>query len=132
MPIDFSKYDKNEWLKGSDLANMVDEGERLPVTVSKAYEHQYPSGDEAIVLELLEIDQKLSLNKSRRDKMRALFGDDETQWVGKQITLYTTDVAFQGKQSIGIAIAAMPRKKAPQPVVEDDLDGDVIFRTGRN
>jgi hypothetical protein len=132
MAINVKKHLQNDWLKGSDIG----EGNRLTVTIEKAYDHTFPSGDESSVLEFLELDQKLSLNKGRLTKMVDLFGDDSDEWLGRQVILYAVDVTYQGKTTLGVAIAAaMPRKKAPQPVFEDgdDTNGDVVFSSrGRN
>ena len=128
MAIDFSKYDKSSWLKGSDL----EQGEFLPVTVEAVSEHTFPSGDESIVVKFLELDKRLVLNKTRRDKLIEMLGSDDEEWLGHRITLYPVDVSFQGKTTVGVAIGAVPRKKAAKPVVEDDDDdtnGDVVFQT---
>jgi hypothetical protein len=121
MGIDLKKYKKNEWMKGSDL----EEGERLTLTIDKVYEHTFPSGQEKIVFEFLEHDQKMPLNKTRQDKMEDLFGDDTDDWAGQKIDVYQTDVQFGGKTEIGIAIGKPLRKKA-RPI-EDDVDEDVEF-----
>lgn len=129
MAIDLKKHLRNDWLKGSDL----DEGERLTVTIEKAYEHAFPSGDESVVLEFLELDQKLALNKTRLNKLVELLGDDAEEWIGKQIAIYPIDVAFGGKTTVGVAIGTVVRKKATRPVEEDeDTNGDVVFRKVRN
>ncbi len=121
MGIDLKKYKKNEWMKGSDLV----EGERLTLSIEKVYEHTFPSGDEKIAFEFLEHDQKLSLNKGRRDKMELLFGEDTDDWAGQKIDVYQVDAQFAGKAELGIAIGKPLRKKA-RPI-EDDGDDDVEF-----
>jgi hypothetical protein len=127
VSLNLKKHLKNDWLKGSDL----EEGERLTVTIEKVYEHTFPSGDESIVVEFLELDQKLSLNKTRLTKLVELLGDDAAEWKGRQVALYPVDVSFGGKNTLGVAIGAVARKKAARPA-DDDLDGDVVFRSGRN
>jgi len=128
MSVNWDEYDRNGWLHGNDVEKLLDEQEldKLPATVSLAYEQIFPSGDKSIVLEFFELEQKLSLNKGRRDKMRVLFGDDLEQWLGKQIFLSTTDVVFQGKTTLGIVISGPPRQRSKQAELANP-EGDVLF-----
>lgn len=106
MSFDAGKYAKNPFLKGEDL----DEDERLVVTIKTAEEVTFPSGDVVPVLEFLEIDQKLTLNKTRVKKLIELYGTDSGEWIDRKIALYPVDVNFQGKTTQGVAIAAPPKK----------------------
>lgn len=106
MSFDAGKYAKNPFLKGEDL----DEDERLIVTIKRAEEVTFPSGDVVPVLEFLETDQKLTLNKTRVKKMIDLFGTDSADWIDRKIALYPIDVSFQGKNTRGVAIAAPPKR----------------------
>jgi hypothetical protein len=128
MPIDFAKYDQNEWLKGGDL----EEGERLVVTIKNVYEHTFEqSGDQTVFVEFVELEKKLSLNKTRRNKLIDLLGDDSDEWFGCQVALYPVPVNYNGKTVSSVAITNVPRKKA-QRAASDDVDGDVVFEKGRN
>jgi len=118
MSFDPAKYTKSAWLKGEDL----EEGERMVVTIKKAYEHEFPSGDTQPVLEFLEIDQKLSLNKTRIRKLVDLLGPDPEEWIDQKIALYAVDVNFNGKTMPSIAITSPPRKRT----APSDAD-DVMF-----
>lgn len=122
MPFDTEKYTRNPFLKGEDL----EEGERTTVTIKSAEEAAFPSGDTVPVLEFLEMDQKLTLNKTRVKKCVELLGDDTSEWVGRKISLYRIDVNFNGKTMPGVAVAAAPKGKQakPKPEVAFDEDDD--------
>jgi hypothetical protein len=106
MAFDVEKYTKNPFLKGEDL----EEGERTVVTIKTAEEVNFPSGDTVPVLSFLELDQKLTLNKTRIKKLVEILGEDTDEWIGKKISLYQVDVQYQGKTMPGVAVAAPPRK----------------------
>ena len=120
MAFDVKQYARGQWLKGEDL----EEGERLVVTIKRAYEYEFPSGDKSPVLEFLEIDEKLTLNKTRVRKLVELLGTDTDAWEGQIIALYPIDVQFNGKTMPSVAIAAPPKKARVQATTHND---DVLF-----
>ncbi len=127
MAFDTNTYLESPYLKGSEL----EEGERLVVTIKSAEEVTFPqSGDTVPVLEFLELDKKLTLNRTRIAKLVDLLGEDTEEWVGRKISLYAVDVNYQGKMTLGVAVAAAPKAKEGQPakkkaqVVEDDDEDD--------
>lgn len=122
MPFDTEKYTRNPFLKGDDL----EEGERTIVTIKSAEEVSFPSGDTVPVLEFLELDQKLTLNKTRVKKCVELLGEDTDEWIGRKIALYPIDVQYNGKTVPGIAVAAPPKAKSgkAKPEVKFDDDGE--------
>lgn len=126
MGFNTDKYTKNPFLKGEDL----EEGERTVLTIKSAEEVTFPSGDTVPVLEFLEIDQKLTLNKTRVKKCVELMGDDPDEWIGQKIALYPVDVQFNGKTMPGVAVAKAPKgkqgKMKPEVSFEDDSD-DIPF-----
>lgn len=106
MGFNVDKYTRNPFLKGEDL----EEGERLVVTIKNAEEVTFPSGDVVPVLEFLEIDQKLTLNKTRVKKLAEMFGTDTDAWLNQKVALYPIDVSYQGKTTLGIGITGVARK----------------------
>lgn len=116
MSFDTDKYTKSPFIKGDDL----EEGERTVVTIKSAEEVSFPSGDTVPVLEFLEIDQKLTLNKTRVKKLVEMLGEDTETWTGRKISMYRVDVQYQGKTMPGVAVAAAPKGKQGkvQPEVE--------------
>lgn len=122
MAFDTEKYTASPFLKGDDL----EEGERTVATIKSAEEVPFPSGDTVPVLEFLELDQKLTLNKTRVKKLVEMLGDDTDEWIGKKISIYRIDVQFQGKSMPGIAVAAPPKAKAKptKPDVKFEKDDE--------
>lgn len=106
MSINTEKYTQNPFIKGEDL----EDGERLVLTIKAAYETTFPSGDTVPVLEFLETDQKLTLNKTRVRKAVELFGPDSDAWINRQVALYPVPVQFNGKSQMGVAIAGVAKK----------------------
>lgn len=117
MGFNVERYTRNPFLKGEDL----EEGERLVVTIKTAEEVTFPSGDVVPVLSFIEIDQKLTLNKTRVKKLAELLGTDTDAWINQKIALYPIDVTFQGKTTLGIAITGVARKTGvkARPAKED-------------
>lgn len=123
MAFDTEKYTKNPFLKGEDL----EEGERQIVTIKTAEEVNFPSGDTVPVLAFMELEQKLTLNKTRIKKLVEILGDDTDEWIGKKIALYPVDVQYNGKTMTGVAVGAPPKKHKGKPEVEftkKDADED--------
>jgi len=122
MSFDTNKYTESPFLKGDDL----EEGERLIVTIKSAEEVNFPSGDTVPVLEFMELNKKLTLNKTRVKKLCEILGEDTDAWIDRKIALYPVDVMYQGKTTLGVAVAAAPKKKsAPtQPEVKFMADDD--------
>lgn len=122
MPFDPEDYTKGVWLKGDDL----EEGERTIVTIKSAEEQTFQDGKKQPVLEFMELEQKLSLNKTRVRKCVELLGNDTEEWIGKRIALYPTPTQFNGKDFMSVAIAAPPKKKTggnkPEVKFEEDDD----------
>ena len=50
------------------------------------------------------------LNKTNANTISSLYGDDTDGWIGKKIALFTTEVEYQGKMTLGIRV----RLKAPK------------------
>lgn len=120
MAFDTTRYTESPFLKGDDL----EEGERITVTIKTAQEVTFPSGDTVPVLEFLELEKKLSLNKTRVKKLVELLGEDTDEWVGRKIALYPIDVNYQGKITQGVAVAAPPKGKQGKVKPEVKFDED--------
>ena len=145
MSFDTEKYTKNPFIKGADLP----EGEKVVVTIKSAEEVTFPqSGDIVPVLEFLELEQKLTLNKTRIKKCIELLGDDTDAWIGQRIALFQVDVNYQGQAMFSVAVGKAParatktrltvanevvfeqpaqRKAQPVAVFVEDDDEDVPF-----
>lgn len=122
MAINTEKYTQNPFIKGEDL----EEGERMVLTIKAAYETTFPSGDTVPVLEFLETDQRLTLNKTRVRKAVELFGPDSDTWINRQVALYPVPVQYNGKSQMGVAIAGVA-KKSKVSTQAASLKNDVQF-----
>jgi hypothetical protein len=80
------------------------------------------------VLFFREEEKGLVLNKTNTTIIAKLYGDDTDDWVGKPVTLYATEVQFQGDMVDAIRVRnkppRQPRKEKvnvpAQPSTEDD------------
>src|SRR4051794_2275692 len=107
MSINTEKYTKSPFLKGND----IEAGERIEATIKTAEEVTFPSGDVVPVLSFFELDQQLTLNKTRVKKLVEMLGDDSDEWIGKKIAIYQIDVTYQGKSMPGVGVGPLPKKK---------------------
>lgn len=62
-----------------------------------------------------EIDRGLVLNKTNAGTIAGLYGAETDDWIGKQITLYSTEVSFQGKQMLGLRVRMTKPTTQKQP-----------------
>jgi hypothetical protein len=64
-----------------------------------------------------EVNKGLILNKTNANTVSHLHGDDTEDWIGKRITIFPTEVDFQGKQVMAIRVRLRaPGGTAPAPV----------------
>lgn len=74
---------------------------------------QGQDADEKPVVYFEETEKGLALNKTNANTISGLHGGDTDYWTGKKITLFSTEVDFQGRQTLAIRIRM--RKPAPKP-----------------
>jgi hypothetical protein len=99
MNFDMSKYTRSKWLKGSDLPL----GRATPATIKRVYENTFEqTGETKPVIEFLDLDQHLVLNKSQVMALINLFGTDAHLWANQRITLMPVPSNYQGKPTIMI------------------------------
>jgi hypothetical protein len=88
-----------------------------------------------VVLEFKGSDKKMVVNKTNRDILVELFGDETDDWEGARITLYVEKVMFEGKRVPSIRIrdkmpasakksAPVAAAAAPEPEGDDEADED--------
>jgi hypothetical protein len=66
--------------------------------------------DERPIVHFDNNDKGLVLNKTNASTIKGLYGKDTDDWTGKKITLFATEVDYQGKQTMAIRI----RMRAPK------------------
>lgn len=120
----------SRWLKASDC-----EDEDLAVTIDRIVEEEIGQArDLKWVVYFKELDKGLVLNKTNTTTIAKLWGDDTDDWEGCQITLYATEVQFQGDMVEAIRVRSKPPKgkkpsrpsPAVMPVNEKEHDSDEI------
>ena len=69
------------------------------------------------VVYFTERETGLVLNKTNKETIKQIVGSSDTDhWIGKQITLFTTQVDFQGKQVEAIRIRLRGPQVASDPI----------------
>jgi hypothetical protein len=95
----------SKWLAAADL----DDAD-LTLTIASCSEEQVTPQDNKWVLWFEEVEKGMVLNKTNSKMIAALLlSDDTDEWVGRKITLFPTQVDFQGDQVDAIRV----RKKLP-------------------
>lgn len=137
-----SKYLKAE----ADCVDPDGDPADLHLTITEVRQETVGMGaqaDKKWVLYFKEVDKGLVLNKTNTKAIAKLHGDDTDDWEGKRITLYQTEVEYQGETMLGIRVRltapkakGKPGKNAPAPAplaVTDENgvpigdDGEPIF-----
>ena len=62
-----------------------------------------------------EVEKGLVLNKTNASSIANLYGDNTAGWVGKRVSLFVTEVSYQGKQMEGIRVRIRPPSKPQKP-----------------
>jgi hypothetical protein len=92
----------SKYLRASDL-----DGDDLVVTIKSLEQETVGVGaqsDDKWVVYFKGQDKGLVLNKTNIGTIAKLHGEESDDWIGKQVTLYPTEVDFQGKQVEAIRI----------------------------
>lgn len=123
----------------SNYLRAVDLGSATPtVTIDKILVEDVGSGDQKPVLYFRGKNKGVVLNKTNASNISLLYGDETDAWIGKQITLFTTWVDFQGRSVQAIRVrpvrpeqgnvqqaAPPPAQHAPPP--DAPLDDEIPF-----
>lgn len=72
---------------------------------------QGDDAEEKPVIYFEETEKGLACNKTNWETIIGIYGDETDDWIGKPITLFSTEVAYGGKMQMGIRI----RLKKPAP-----------------
>jgi hypothetical protein len=89
---------KAEDLQGRDITLTI-RGAEL-----KTFKDDGAGADKKLAVQFLKTDKELICNKTNREVISTLYGDDTDHWIGQRITLYPTRVAFQGKMTNAIRV----------------------------
>jgi len=100
----------SKYLKAADLGD----SDRT-VTIAKIDIEDIGKGKEQELKPVLyfnETKKGLVLNKTNSKTIKSLHGPETDAWVGKQITLFTTEVDFAGDQILAIRVRLRVSKQA--------------------
>jgi hypothetical protein len=92
-------------------AEDIEEGDRT-LTITAARGEVLGEGAKAsnkIIISFREEKKELVCNKTNANPIAKIHGDDTDDWIGKQITLYATEVEYGGEVTLGIRV----RLRAP-------------------
>lgn len=75
------------------------------------------------------LDKGLALNKTNANMIASLYGPETSEWRGKEIVLYETEVEFKGERTMATRVRAPkqraePAKPKPEPtreLVKDEI-----------
>lgn len=79
------------------------------------------------------LEKGLALNKTNANKIAELYGDETSEWKGKEIVLYETEVEFQGKVTPATRVRAPKQRTEPakpkpkQEPVRELVDDEIPF-----
>jgi hypothetical protein len=91
-----SKYLKADELDGDTVFTIAGVSVENVGTAQKA--------ESKPVISFEETDKGLVLNKTNANTISSLYGPDTDDWSGKRVTLFATEVDFQGKQTLAIRV----------------------------
>ncbi len=118
----------SKWLTAADL-----DEQDVTMTIDQVrMEDMTEDGDPKAVCYFNEVKKGLVLNKTNSTTIVALYGNDTDDWEGQRITLYPTEVNFQGKMTPCIRVRSkLPRSSKAKPekvaLPTSDNDDDVPY-----
>jgi hypothetical protein len=99
----------SKWLKASDF----EDGDAV-MTIREVTQETIGQGKDAaekFVLYFEEEERGLVLNKTNVGTIAKLHGDDTDDWIGKQVTLFATEVQFQSEMVEAIRVRSKPPRR---------------------
>lgn len=126
----------SRWLKASDF----EDGDAT-LTIREVGQERIGQGKDAsdkFVLYFEDEDRGLVLNKTNVGTIAKLHGDDTDDWIGKDVTLFATEVQFQSEMVEAIRVRSKPPRRpgsaakagkpaAPATAAAEDDDDKVPF-----
>jgi hypothetical protein len=114
--MDINSAFPSKWLKAD--SDIPDDGD-LKLTISDVKMERVGQGQDAEdkpVVYFDETDKGLVLNVTNKNTLVQLYGTDTDEWAGKRVSLFATEVDFQGRQTLAIRIRMRAPKAKPVPV----------------
>lgn len=92
----------SKYVKAADLQG------REPTVVIAGAEVEKIGDDHKLVIYFRGKEKGLVCNRTNADSIALLYGDDTDAWIGKEITLTTAIVTFQGKSTEAVRVKRPP------------------------
>lgn len=120
------KMFESKYLKASDIDEIADENTESAIVTIDRVEMADVAKDEPQkpVVYFRNIEPGMVLNKTNATTIAGLLGNDTDDWIGRAISLFTTEVDYQGKQVMAIRVRMklpkVSKKVAAQAVEETE------------
>lgn len=102
----------SKYVKSDDL-----QGREVQVVIASVNVESMGDGEQKLVLHFQGKTKGMICNRTNADRIAHLYGPDTDDWVGKEVTLYTEMVNFQGRVTDGIRVKAPPQRNGKREYV---------------
>lgn len=106
MGINVNDAFPSKWMKSSDIE------QEMPVTMERVSMEEVGDDDRKPVVWFREFSKGMVLNKTNANNVAELYGPDSDAWIGRQMTLATAMVDFQGRSTRALRLYPPPRQSA--------------------
>ena len=103
-------------LYGTNLVAEDLVGREFQVTIVNFEVQEMKDGKKKGVIQFEGWPKGMVLNVTRKEDMKALYGNQTDAWIGKSIIIYCGTTSFQGKQTPSMAIKGVPTAPETVPV----------------
>lgn len=119
----------SRYLKADDLPE-----EGIIVTIRSVELEKMTDGKDKPVIYFDEIEKGLVCNKTNANTIGKMYGDDTDQWEDERVTIFPSEVSFQGEMVDCIRVkpkkpkpeikVVAGSKKPAQPVTQEEIDDE--------
>lgn len=99
----------SETYTGGNYYKAADINKPFSAEITNATSEAMKTGNKKIVLTLKGHDKSLVLNKTNAVTLSQAYGDDISMWTGKEISVDTATVLFQGSPVKGIRVSQLTK-----------------------
>lgn len=117
MGINMNEAFPSKWLRADDIDR------ETPVTISDVTMEPIADDERKPVIWFNEFDKGMVLNKTNANNVSGIYGPDTDLWIGKQMSLATAMVDFQGRSTRALRLYPPPRRAA-QPAARPAARGE--------
>lgn len=126
----FSSTVPSDYLKASDL-----QGRDVTVTIAnwtmEKFNDPQKGEQDKVIIKFQGKEKRLVLNVTNGNTIVGMYGDEMNEWIGKAITLFPTQVDYQGRQVEAIRVRLhppqLPSDPPPTTREREELNDDIPF-----